>query len=194
MFVHGVVRLRKIEEEDLEALLELKRESWPYTHHTTIANRSDQLRWFQGLDGDVHAPRNLVLAAGLADADEFSKFGAVILSDVDYIGRSAWISWHVFSEHRGQGLGKSLLAAGAAFGFEILNLRRVSTEILDDNLRSQRCAQAAGFVEEGRQRAAVYKQHEYVDSLLFGLLRSDLPADDGKGASRKSARKKKKSR
>jgi RimJ/RimL family protein N-acetyltransferase len=173
--------MRKIEETDLDPLLELKRESWPFTHHTTIANRADQVRWFHGLGDEVHSPRNLVLSAGLAESEVFEGFGVFKIFDVDYISRHARVGWDIFSKHRGNGLGRRLVEAGAAFSFEILNLNRLSAEILDGNERSRRCAAAAGFLSEGRLRNAVYKNGRYVDSLLFGLLRSDLPAQRDKG-------------
>jgi RimJ/RimL family protein N-acetyltransferase len=171
LFEHRGVRLRKIEEADLEALLALKQESWPYTHRTTIANMADQRRWFEGLATDVHAPANLVLIAG---SEEISDFGIFKFFGVDYVNRSAAVGWDIFPAHRGRRLGLRLVAAGAAFAFEIFNLNRLAAEILEDNQRSLNCARAVGFVEEGRARQAVWKRDRHVDSLLFGLLRSDF--------------------
>lgn len=171
MFEHRGIRLRKIEEADLEALLALKRESWPHTHRTTIANMADQRRWFQGLATDVHAPANLVL---VAVSEETGDFGIFKFFGIDYVNRSAAVGWDIFAAHRGKRLGPRLVAAGAAFGFEILNLNRLAAEILKDNQRSLSCAWAVGFVEEGRARQAVWKRDRYVDSLLFGLLQPDF--------------------
>ena len=171
MFEHHGVHLRKIAETDLEALFALKQETWPFTHRTTIANLADQQRWFEGLATDVHAPANLVLVArveGVGDFGIFKLFG------VDYVSRSAAVGWDIFAQHRGQRLGPRLVAAGAAFAFEVLNLNRLGAEILEGNQRSLGCARAVGFVHEGRARQAVWKRDSYLDSLLFGLLRSDF--------------------
>jgi RimJ/RimL family protein N-acetyltransferase len=175
-FTHGGIVLRKLEESDLDLLLELKRESWPYTHHTTIANRSDQQRWFQSLSGNVHAPESVVLSAGVAEEKDPTAFGIFKCFGVDYINRNAQVGWDVFASHRGNGLGRRIVSAGAAFCFEILNLRRLTAEILADNERSRRCAEGCGFRKEGCHREAVYRNGRYVDSLIFGLLRSDVPA------------------
>ena len=168
------MRLRKLEEPDLELLLELKRESWPYTHHTTIANRADQLRWFQSLSADVHSPRNLILSAALAELMDFHSFGVFKIFDIDYVNRNARVGWDIFTTHRGKGLGRRLVAAGVAFCFDILNLERLTAEILDGNARSRRCAEASGFRLEGCLRNAVHRQGRYIDSLVFGVLRSDF--------------------
>ncbi len=63
MFTHGELRLRKLDEGDLDKLLELKQESWFGTHRVTILNSDDQKRWFASLDADPHCPKNLVLIA-----------------------------------------------------------------------------------------------------------------------------------
>jgi RimJ/RimL family protein N-acetyltransferase len=179
LFLHKGVRLRKLEETELDLLLELKRESWPYTHHTTIANRADQLRWFRSLGEEVHSPKNLVLSASLAEAGDSQGFGVFKIFDVDYINRSARVGWDIFPSNRGNGLGPRLVVAGVAFSFDILNLHRLSAEILDENDRSRRCAEAAGFRQEGCLREAVYKRERYVDSLMFGILKSDSAGGSG---------------
>lgn len=175
LFTYNGIRLRKLEESDLDLLLELKHESWPYTHRTTISNRGDQQRWFQSLGGDIHAPKNLVLSASLAEQASSPTFGIFKCFDADYINRNAQVGWDIFAAHRGQGLGRRLVSTGIAFCFDILNLQRLTAEILADNDRSRRCAEGCGFQNEGRHREAVYRKGRYVDSLIFGLLRSDLP-------------------
>jgi 8-oxo-dGTP diphosphatase len=60
----------------------------------------------------------------------------------------------------------------AAFG--PLRLRRVASQALDRNQRSLAVLRKLGFVEEGRERAAVCVRGRCIDMLLFGLLRGEL--------------------
>lgn len=160
------VQFFKLTRRDLPLLWKLKQESWPFTHHITITTPEEQEKWFDSLDSHPHSPRNLVLVAD----GPVPNFGIFKIANIDYISRSADVGWDVFEENRGQGLGKQLVAAGAAYCVQTLNLRRLTAEILATNVISQKCAEHAGFVVEGRKREAIHKQGYYVDSLIYGFL------------------------
>jgi RimJ/RimL family protein N-acetyltransferase len=101
------------------------------------------------------------------------KVGIFKVFGIDYQNRTADTGWDIFEDHRGKGFGKKLVAAGAAFCFNILNLHRLNAEILSTNVASLRCAEAAGYVLEGTRRQAVHKEGKYVDSHILGILFSD---------------------
>jgi len=164
----------KLCREHLEKLLELKCETWINTHKTTIANLDDQVRWFESLDTDVHTPKSLILMVGLIGGEPAEEaanlLGVFKLFNIDYVNRSADVAWDVFLELRNCGYGKKLVCGGVRFCSEVLNLRRLDAEILEPNLASVKCALAAGFVQEGTRREAVFKSGTYVNSLIFGCL------------------------
>jgi len=163
-----MVSFRKLERADLPRLLSLKLESFETTHHVTIANMEDQERWFNSLDHHVHTPRSLAL---IGSSEEASDFGLIKVTGIDWVSRSADLAWDVFKEHRGKGLGKPLVTAGVRYCFDILNLRRLTAEVLENNPASTKCALAAGFVQEGVKRAAVFKGNVYLNSVVYGVLR-----------------------
>jgi RimJ/RimL family protein N-acetyltransferase len=167
---------RKLEQTDLPILSGLKAETWQDTHNATIANTEDQRDWFLRSQTDVNQPSSLFLSFVCGD-DKVHGFYKI--ANINYINRSADVGWDLVPEARGHGLGTILVHEGAAFCFEMLNLRRLSAEILITNMMSQRCAQKAKFVVEGVKRQAVYARGEgfaenYVDSQMWGLLREDF--------------------
>lgn len=169
MFVFEKVKLSKAGAEDLRALLQLKKESWYGTHHVSILNFEDQQRWFDNLDHHPHAPKSLVLIA----EDELGvKFGVVKLQ-LDWVNRVADLGWDIFEEYRGKGCCAPLSRAGCAFCFDLLNMNRISAEILETNYASLHCAAKVGFVEEGRKRQAVWRFDRYIDSIVVGVLKKD---------------------
>lgn len=169
MYTYDDVSLLKLDQGNLAALWKLKQESWLNTHQITINTMEEQEAWFDSLDHDAHAPRNLVLVAD----GPVANFGIFKIFNVDYVNRSADVGWDIFEDYRGQGLGKKLVAAGSSFAIRMLNLHRLNAEILTINIASQHCAEAAGYLAEGRRREAVHKMGEYVDSVIYGLLSSD---------------------
>jgi len=57
------------------------------------------------------------------------------------------------------------------YAFRLRNERKVWLRVWANNERAIRSYLAAGFVEEGRQRAHVWSAGHYVDLVLMGVLR-----------------------
>lgn len=168
MYKFNNLVLSKLEKEDLNLLQNLKSDSWTNTHSNSIVNKESQEAWFNSLDKDPISPKNLVLLA----QDKQIKIGIFKILNVNYQNLTADVGWDVFFEHRKKGWGKKLVQAGSFFSFEILNLNRLTAEILKTNIPSIKCAENTGFKLEGCKKSAVFKQNKYIDSLIYGLLRN----------------------
>ena len=59
------------------------------------------------------------------------------------------------------------------YGFEQLNLHRINSFAISFKERSLRLHLRVGFKEEGRQREAVFKNGDYHDHVMFGLLKNE---------------------
>jgi len=66
------------------------------------------------------------------------------------------------------------------YGFEQLNLHRISSAAWAFNDRSIRLHLKVGFKEEGRLREAVFKNGRYHDRVEFGILRQEWPGSGQK--------------
>jgi RimJ/RimL family protein N-acetyltransferase len=166
------IMFRKLIKSDLSHLLDLKNQSWQQTHRLSLLNYDDQLKWFESLNSNPQNPNDLVLVACHRETEVI--VGIFKLNNVDWINQTAEVGWDVFHDFRGNGFGKEIVKAGADFCFSALNLRRLTCEILKDNIASQKCALDAGFVIEGIKRDHVLKNSEYQDSIVYGLLKHDL--------------------
>ena len=76
-------------------------------------------------------------------------------------------------ENQGKGIGTFAVKSIVDHAFFNLNLRRIQLEVLDYNQTAQKLYKKIGFVEEGRRRKAVYKDGQYVDEIIMGLLREE---------------------
>ena len=56
------------------------------------------------------------------------------------------------------------------FAFGELGLHRVQLDVLDYNARARRCYEKCGFVEEGRERQAKFRNGRRCDNVLMGIL------------------------
>lgn len=157
------LKLRKIEESDLELLKELKDESWFGTHTVSILNMVDQRKWFKKVTADKD---RLILVV----FDETHPVGLYKIINIDWINRHYDSAHDVFKKHRGRGYGYKVLEAGVDFGFEVLNMHRIDTEVLANNVASHKTVLFAGFQLEGTRRDAVHKCGEWIDSNFYGIL------------------------
>lgn len=167
MYIHkNGITLTKIEKSDLPLLKELKNESWFGTHNITLVNDLDQERWFENLDSN----KSLILKAYNLVGD---IVGLYKIQNIDWVNRKYDSAHDIFKKHRGKGYSKPVLEAGIDFGFEVLNMNRIDTEVLENNIASLKSALFVGFIEEGIKRKCIHKCGEYLDSIFLGILRDD---------------------
>lgn len=77
---------------------------------------------------------------------------------------------------RGRGLGSEAARALQRQLFEEHGFHRLQMEVYGFNERALRHAERAGWVREGVRRKAYWRNGEWVDGVLFGLVEEDLGA------------------
>ena len=82
---------------------------------------------------------------------------------------------------RGRGLAAAASRAFARHLLLDLGYHRVQLECYGFNDRAIRHFERAGFVREGVRRKAYWRHGEWVDGVLFGLVREDLTTDTAVG-------------
>jgi RimJ/RimL family protein N-acetyltransferase len=72
-----------------------------------------------------------------------------------------------------QGLGTEATRLVLKHGFEDLNLHSIYLNVYSTNPRAKKAYEAAGFVQEGVQREAVFKNGRFIDLILMSILQSE---------------------
>ena len=83
------------------------------------------------------------------------------------------IGYELAPEHWGRGYATEAALAIVDFGFRDLQLHRVWSRCIADNVSSARVLERVGFRPEGRLRENEYFKGRWWDTLLYGLLRSE---------------------
>lgn len=78
------------------------------------------------------------------------------------------------AECRGKGFGTDATIAACSFGFDEMDLARISLWVHADNDAGRRCYEKVGFVHEGVARQATYRHGRRIDLHLYGLLPGEL--------------------
>jgi len=165
--------LRKLCREDLPELLKLKNESWFGTVNTACLNLEDQHSWFDKISKDSSCLYFIAHDDSTTSGKILPEVGLYGFTDLNYVNGSCSFTHSVYKSYRGQGLGKRTLQAGIDLTFEVFNMRRIETWILDNNKAELKTSESIGFQIEGTKRQAVFKCGQYVDCHLLGLLRDE---------------------
>jgi RimJ/RimL family protein N-acetyltransferase len=73
----------------------------------------------------------------------------------------------------GKGHGQDAVRTLVAYGFEHLNLAKISLQVLADDERAVGAYRKVGFVEEGRLRAHAWYEGARHDELVMSVLREE---------------------
>jgi [ribosomal protein S5]-alanine N-acetyltransferase len=163
------VVLREFQRGDLDAVTAIVGDD-RVTHWLSFDTRSpDEAATM--LDGIIerteHEPRQeYYLATTRPPADDVIGFCRLALSGV----QAAKLGFAVHADHWGQGLASDAAATMIDFGFNSLDLHRVSAAIGPTNEASIAVAEKLGLTYEGRLRDHAFTNGQWRDSLLFSIL------------------------
>jgi RimJ/RimL family protein N-acetyltransferase len=87
--------------------------------------------------------------------------------------RSATLAILIGPPHQDRGYGTDAVRVLVRYGFAELGLHRIELSVIGYNARAIAAYRRAGFVEEGRQRAAIYRSGCWHDNVLMGILHAE---------------------
>lgn len=103
--------------------------------------------------------------------------GEVVINEIDADNHSASIRIALFfTEDFGQGYGTDAMRLMVGYGFEQLQLHRISLGVYAFNPRAIRVYEKIGFQREGILRDALYWDGEYVDEIVMSILAHEWSA------------------
>jgi ribosomal-protein-alanine N-acetyltransferase len=120
-----------------------------------------------------HEPRTeFYLAVALPHHDELIGFARLGLDGI----RAAKLGYAIRADRWGRGYATDAARTLTAYGFQELNLHRISAAIGPDNASSIALVNKLGFTYEGRIRDHVHTNGDWRDSLLFSVLSHEWAA------------------
>jgi len=96
-----------------------------------------------------------------------------LLSLVRREHQQAEIGWALGVEFRGQGYASEAASALVAYGFASLRLHRIQAETAITNTSSRGVMERLGMSKEAHLRETTFRDGEWLDSLIYGLLLSE---------------------
>jgi RimJ/RimL family protein N-acetyltransferase len=101
--------------------------------------------------------------------------GDIQLSNIDWRHRTSGIGLGIARRaDRGQGFGLDATRTMLRYGFQHLDLHRVSAVTAEHNVAAIKILERCGFVQEGCEREAIFCIGRRWDRLRYGLLRAEF--------------------
>jgi RimJ/RimL family protein N-acetyltransferase len=126
---------------------------------------------------DLATSRSATVAYFVMEANngEQSKpIGTIALGNINAKDHSASLGLAIGDkQYWSRGYGTEAASLIIRYGFEQLNLHRISSSAWSFNERSIRLHLKLGFREEGRRIESVYRNGSFCDEVMFGLLRQE---------------------
>jgi RimJ/RimL family protein N-acetyltransferase len=176
VIAHGSVYLRAAEREDIPRFV-----AWLNDHRTsrTLTLRAPlsipmEEAWFERMTADQGKSAYLFTACLLADD---RPIGSVGLFDLDLVNGNAGVGIMIGEPgDRGRGHGTDMLEALLGFGFASLRLERIWLDVYDFNPGARRVYERVGFLHEGVQRHAIFREGRFVDVRRMAILSGEWRA------------------
>ena len=160
--------LKRIDEDDLDFIMKIRNdpELYPYLGTFVSLNKKGQLKWFENLQTD-NSQMYLILFCNK------KKIGYVRITQIDPVNRSMCVGGDIHKKFRGKGYAKEMYNLIFDLGFKKLNMNRLWLFVLENNDRATHIYKKLGFIEEGRQRKAIYNNGKYYDYIMMSILREE---------------------
>lgn len=169
------VFLRALEEGDLERTYRWHND--PELYHTLVdgyrfVSKQAERDWLAKRVSYSQSEVNLAIC--LSPGGE--HIGNIYLRAINLASRNAVLGIFIGEkDYQRRGFGRQALRAALRHAFDDLGLQRVYFEVLADNERAIRLYEKVGFKTEGRLRSHVFKEGQFKDVVVMGILASDFP-------------------
>lgn len=176
MLTGKLVRLRAIEMDDLDRYLAWINDPEVVQYLATAAphpvSRAQEEEWIRSAVTHTRPPE---ITFAIETLDSATHIGSVGLHRVGNTAHHASLGILIGDKsYWNRGFGTDAITIMLHYAFEELNLNRVWLEVHDFNHRAIACYRKCGFIEEGRLRQDRFRNGQYGDTLIMGVLRNEF--------------------
>jgi RimJ/RimL family protein N-acetyltransferase len=121
---------------------------------------------------DDHSDRSFRFAIRPLDSEEF--LGVCAIEEIVWPHRVGWLSIALGLDFHGKGFGKEAMQLLVNYGFNELNLHRLTLTVFGYNERAIKLYESLGFKHEGTYREFLQRDGKRHDMHLYGLLSTEV--------------------
>lgn len=173
MFSQNNNRVRMLEEEDLSFIKDIRLNESTADNLGTLlfTNNLCQQKWFEKISAT--SSEMFLIFEVKNEHGLWEKIGYIRFSDIDRINSSICVGADVHMDQRGKGYGTIIYKLIFSLCFEQWNMNRVWLLAIDYNKIALSLYHKIGFVEEGVQRKAIFRNGNYHDYIMMSILKDE---------------------
>jgi RimJ/RimL family protein N-acetyltransferase len=168
------VRLRHVERQDLPRFVEWLNDPevrQGLSMYLPISHAEEE-KWFEKVLATNRDEQPLAIEVKIVDG--WTLIGNCGMFNLDWRNRNAELGIFIGDKaYWDKGYGSEVMRLLLRIGFTTLNLHRIYLRVYDNNPREVRLYEKTGFVHEGRQRQAEFRDGRYLDVLMMSVLRPE---------------------
>jgi ribosomal-protein-alanine N-acetyltransferase len=112
---------------------------------------------------------------GIMTTAENKLIGTAKLGPVQWIDRHAYVALYIGDPAaRGKGYGSEVVFLLLKYGFNVLNLRKISAGMVESNSASTRIFEKVGMKHDGRRREQFFVNGRWEDHILMAMFQSEF--------------------
>lgn len=178
MYKDDKIRLRGFKKEDASKLVEMRNDFQgikSFCGSPFPVNIQTEERWIESM-----YPPGLKTSIYFAVEEIASEslIGYCVARQIDYINSNALVGTLLFEEFRGKGNFKRVSNLLYSYLFNEINLHKVYTSILKDNIVSIESHKKLGFKIEGEIREQIFQSGKYKDVYFLSLYSKSFMKSD----------------
>ena len=171
MLIGKRIRLRAVEEEDLPKIVgwRNKPEIYQYFYEYEPLSKVQQKIWFENF------LKNKTEKYFIIETIKGESIGTVGLTKIDWRNRKCELARFLIGEkeHQGKGYGKEVEALILKYVFDHLNMHKLCCEVFATNQKVISLYESFGFKVEGTLRKHIFKDGDYQDIVIMGMLKEE---------------------
>lgn len=169
LFAENLI-IRIMEKKDIEQARLLHNDPSVLSFLTDVnfVSEAEQEVWFTSMSLSKTARRYVI------ETSESEFVGVFRLDALDFKNSSAMVGLDIVKDKRGNGYAKIIMRTFFDYLFGSLGLQRLGLVTLETNEVAINLYKSLGFLEEGRQRKAIFRQGVFSDLICFSILRSEI--------------------
>jgi len=168
-----LIRLRAYQKDDVPKALEFVNDPKVKLFLTTgipfLYRLEDEEKWYEGLGKDPTQS----LSFAIEDKETGQYIGGCGYNKIDWKNSFAVVGIFVAPSHHGRGYGTDAMNVLVNFIFSEMNLNKIVLYVFGFNERAIKSYKKCGFQVEGSLREQVFRDGQFHDELVMGLLRSE---------------------
>ena len=172
MFESERVKLRGLELMDVPELMKYwnSKETKEFLNVISPHSYQEEEEWVRNTWKERKAGNSYVFGIIFKKRDLY--IGNVELRVQSAVNRRGTLGIVIFNpNYWNQGLGSEAIRLILEYGFSNLNLHSIELEVFSNNMRAQKSYKKCGFKQSGLRRQAIFFEGEYIDSILFDILK-----------------------